>query len=148
MHTDLVALTPLIQIHSSLVLHSCFFYVTQELLSQATNRQPALLQHLRLTLKQLAGDQSSTMGQLLRDGPKADLAASAALLQVVAGIGTPVASEYAIPHLSVGNQTLHGSQRTRGVLLQGFTMLAELKGADGGGADLIPEALRTSLPNR
>ena len=34
------------------------------------------------------------------------------------------------------------------MLLQGFTMLAELKSADGVGADLIPEALKSSLPDR
>lgn len=34
------------------------------------------------------------------------------------------------------------------MLLQGFTMLAELKDADGGGADLIPEALKSTLPNK
>lgn len=78
-------------------------YLTQELLSQAATRQPALLQHLRLTLEQLAGDHSSTMGQLLRDGPKAESTASAALLQVVAGISTGVASEDASSRLSVSN---------------------------------------------
>jgi hypothetical protein len=123
-------------------------FVTQELLSQAANRQPALLQHLRLTLEQLAGDQSSTMGQLLRDGPTAESAASAALLQVVAGISAGDASEDAISRLSGGDYVLLGSERTRGMLLQGFTMLAEFKGADGGGANLIPEVLKSSLPDR
>ena len=122
-------------------------YVTQELLSQAATRQPDLLQHLRLTLEQMAADQSSTMGQLLRDGPKAESAASAAVLQVIAGVKSAVQPD-AVCLLTVGDPVLLGSEGTRGMPLQGFTMLAELKRADGSGADLIPEALKSSLPDR
>jgi hypothetical protein len=57
---------------------------SQELLGEAAVKQPTLLWQLRITLVQMAEDQSSTMGQLLRNGLEASSAASTTVLQVLA----------------------------------------------------------------
>lgn len=67
--------------HVNLSGYAAWF--AQKLLGQAASRQPALLQHLRMTLEQMADDRSSSVGQLLRDDLEASSIASAPLLQVL-----------------------------------------------------------------
>lgn len=58
----------------------------QELLAQATSKQPALLRYLKATLTRMAQDQGSEMGRVIRDaggGSDAGSATTATLLQVL-----------------------------------------------------------------
>jgi hypothetical protein len=124
--------------------------VRQELLGQAATKQPALLRHLRMTLEQRVEDQSSTMGQLLRNGLEGSSAASTTLLQVPASSVTCSCGwrcVYSCRQQNVAWQC-RDAATTQLSALQGLTMLAELKGSSGSNADLLPESLKSRLPDR